>query len=131
MMSSAAEPHAVPVSVPNFLLPETVASQDGEGPALELGAARGRRLKLTLGITRILEQQSLDVSIWGSADGAEWGARPLAAFPQSFYCGTATLALDLSGSPDVAQLKVRYRIARWGRGAHKPAFGFYVFAAAE
>jgi len=37
-------------------------------------------LLLTLGITRIIEQESLDVSIWGSANNAEWGAKPLLSF---------------------------------------------------
>ena len=27
---------------------------------------------LTLGITRILEQESLEVTIWGSSDGEKW-----------------------------------------------------------
>jgi len=40
---------------------------------------------LTLAITNIIEQESLDVSIFGSADGATWDPKPVAAFPQKFY----------------------------------------------
>jgi len=38
-------------------------------------AARADPLLITLGITRIIEQQSLDISIWGSAGGSDWGAK--------------------------------------------------------
>jgi len=71
----------------NFLLPESIARADGTGPEFELGPNRGKLLVLTLGITRIIEQESLDVSIWGSSDGENWGLRPLGKFPPKFYCG--------------------------------------------
>ena len=61
----------------NFLLPETVVREDGAGYAVELATAQGKALEITLGITRILEQESLDVSIWGSVDGSDWGTKPL------------------------------------------------------
>ena len=70
-----------------FLLPETVIQEDGTGPELSLESALGRGLRLTLGITRILEQQSLDLSIWGSSDKANWGSQPLLAFPQGRLSG--------------------------------------------
>ena len=41
----------------NFLLPESIARADGAGPEIELGSKRGNLLVLTLGITRILEQE--------------------------------------------------------------------------
>ncbi|HEX8986154.1 MAG TPA: hypothetical protein VF767_11990, partial [Bryobacteraceae bacterium] len=87
--------------LPSFLLPEAVIREDGEGPVIGLGPSQGKPLLLTLGITRIIEQESLDVSIWGSADNADWGAKPLASFPQKFYCGTYQFLLDLSERPDV------------------------------
>ena len=59
--------------LPVFLLPETTMREAGEGSALNLGGSQGRMVLLTLGITRIIEQESLDVSIWGSTDGNEWG----------------------------------------------------------
>ncbi|MDX2149422.1 MAG: hypothetical protein SFV54_01710 [Bryobacteraceae bacterium] len=113
--------------LPNFLLPETTAREDGSGPVLELGESAGKLLVLTLGITRIIEQESLDLSIWGSADGVEWGSRALVAFPQKFYCGTYTMLLDLTDRPEVRHIRVQWKMNRWGRGDSKPLFGFYVF----
>jgi len=54
---------------PEFLLPETTVREAGAGPEINLGNQQGETLILTLGITRIVEQESLDISIWGSADG--------------------------------------------------------------
>ncbi len=113
--------------IPSFLLPEAVIREDGEGPAVSLAASQGKQLLLTLGITRIIEQESLDVSIWGSPDQENWGDKPLLAFPQKFYCGTYQLLLDLSDCPDVLFLKAKYKVARWGRGDPKPLFGAYLF----
>jgi hypothetical protein len=113
---------------PSFLLPETVAQKNGSGSGLDLGSAAGKPLLLTLGITRIVEQESLDVDIQGSADGATWTDKPILRFPQKFYCGTYSLLLDLSKHPDVKYLRVTYKLNRWGRGDTTPLFGFYVFA---
>jgi hypothetical protein len=114
--------------LPNFLVPEGVQRSDGESDAFDLGDLKGGLLLLTLGITRIIEQESLDVSIWGSADGANWGEKPLAAFPQKFYCGTYTIMLDLSKHPEAQFLKAKWKMGRWGRGDPKPLFGFYLYA---
>ncbi len=114
--------------LPAFLVTETVVREEGAGQELALGASQGKRLLLTLGITRIVEQESLDVSIWGSADGSNWGARPLVAFPQKFYCGTYQVELDLTGHPEVAYLRAQWKVNRWGRGEPTPLFGFYLFA---
>lgn len=114
--------------LPIFLLEETLAQQDGSGPVVVLGDSSGKPLLLTLGINRIIEQESLDVSVFGSADGENWDAEPLIAFPQKFYCGTYTLLLDLSQHPDVRFLRVQWKMGRWGRGVPSPLFGFYLFA---
>lgn len=114
--------------IPNFLLPETVVRENGNSPELELGNSQGKALNLTLGITRIVEQESIDVSVWGSSDASDWGAKPLTAFPQKFYCGTYKLVLDLTEHPGVKHLRVQWKMNRWGRGDAKPLFGFYVFA---
>jgi hypothetical protein len=109
-----------------FLLPEIVARADGSSAAIALEGIRGKSLLLTLGITRILEQESLDVSIWGSADEENW--RLIGAFPQKFYCGTYSLCLDLSHRPEIAFLQVQWRMGRWGCAEPEPLFGFYVSA---
>ena len=111
-----------------FLVEETTVREAGTGPAIGLGDQQGGTLILTLGITRIVEQESIDLSIWGSADGSDWGTRPLVSFPQKFYCGTYRLLLDLSHHPDVKYLRAKWQVSRWGRGDPKPLFGIYLFA---
>ena len=113
--------------LPEFLVPETEQRANGESEVMVLGEARGKALTLTLGINRIIEQESLDVAIFGSVDGEEWGDMPLAAYPQKFYCGTYSLLLDLSKHPDVTHIRAQWKMNRWGRGDMKPLFGFYLF----
>ena len=116
--------------LPQFLLPETTVREAGIGPVIDLGEHQGEYLVLTLGITRIIEQESIELSIWGSADGTDWGARPLIAFPQKFYCGTYQVILDLTDRPSIAHLRVKWAVSRWGKGNPKPLFGIYVFVQA-
>jgi hypothetical protein len=106
-----------------LLIPEkTVVRDKGDGPAIDVSSAAGKVLLLTLKITDIIEQQSLDVSVWGSADGSAWGEKPLLAFPQKFYRGEHPLLLDLSKHPDVKLLRAQWRVERWGRHAEGPRF---------
>ena len=114
--------------LPGFLVPETVINGNGNSAECELGESQGKVLSLTLGILRAIEQESLDISIWGSADKTEWGAKPLLTFPQKFYCGTYNMTLDLSAHPELQYLRVQWKSARWGRGDASPLFGIYVFA---
>jgi len=112
---------------PQFLLPETVARQDGMGAEVLF---ERRIVQLTLGITRIIAQESLEVSVWGSADGDNW--RPLTTFPHKFYCGTYSLVLDLTSHPDVHYLRAQWKMGRWTLGSRHderaPLFGFYLRA---
>ena len=112
----------------NFLVPEIQVGENGTGPVLELGSAAGGTLLLTLGIAKIVEQESLDVAILGSTDGADWPAKLLAAFPQKFYAGAYSILLDLSAHPEIRYLRAKWQVARWGVGSTKPMFTFYVFA---
>ena len=113
--------------MPQFLLPETVARQDGMGTEI---AFERKIVQLTLGITRIIAQESLEVSVWGSADGEHW--RPLVAFPQKFYCGTYSIHLDLTRHGDVRYLRAQWKMGRWTRCSdhdeRAPLFGFYLRA---
>ena len=115
--------------LPQFLLPETTVREAGQSADVDLGEILSGTLVLTLGLTRIIEQQSIDVSIWGSADGVEWGGKPLVAFPQKFYCGTYQILLDLGDRP-VKFLRAKWAVNRWGKGDPKPLFGVYLFAQA-
>jgi hypothetical protein len=107
------------------LVPEkTVASAKGDGPALEISGSASRVFLLTLDITNIIEQEALDLSIYGSGDGATWGAKPLASFPQKFYRGQHPVLLDLSGQAEVKFVRAHWEVNRWGRGTEVPMFEF-------
>ncbi len=114
-----------------FLLPETTVREAGAGPAIEIGESRGGTLLLTLGITRILEKENIEVGIWGSADGSDWGTIPLATYPQKFYCGTYQMHLDLSTRPDVRYLRAQWEAGRWSLGKGRPLFTIYLFVQAH
>ncbi len=105
---------------------KTVVSSKGDGPAVEIGGATGRVFLLTLDITKIIEQESLDLSVLGSADEATCGAKPLVSYPQKFYCGESPLLLDLTSHPDVKFVRAHWEPARWGRGVETPMFEFGV-----
>jgi len=114
--------------LPAFIIEEQAVREAGNSPALDIGDHQQGLVLVTLGITRILEQESIDVSIWGSADGNEWGAKPLATFPQKFYCGTYQIVVDLTDKPEVKFLRAKWTLNRWGKGDPKPLFGVYLFA---
>src|SRR5689334_19447670 len=114
--------------LPRFLLPTCTAQADGFGPKVELGPDAGKLLVLTLGISRILEQERLIVSIWGSPDGSDWGATPLAAFPAKFYCGMYSILLNLAKRPDLKYIRAEWKMNRWGKNDQVPLFEFYIFA---
>ena len=109
-----------------FLVPEVTIEAAGESEPVEIGAGAGKLLLLTLAITKIVEQESLDVSIWGSADGTEWGEAPLKAFPQKFYQGVYQLLFDLGQKPDVRFLRAKWAVNRWGVGSTTPHFSFLI-----
>jgi hypothetical protein len=104
----------------------TVVSAKGDGIAVDVGGAASRVFLVTLAITKIIEQESLDLSVFGSPDGATWGAKSIAAFPQKFYCEESPLLLDLTGHSDVKFVRAHWEVARWGRGTETPMFEFGV-----
>ena len=114
--------------LPTLLLPESIVRADGAGPELDLGSQRGKLLVLTLGVTRAIEQESLEVSIRGSCDGEKWDSRPLVTFPPKFYCGIYSRLLNLSSKPEVGFVRVTWKMSRWRKGDGMPMFGFYVYA---
>ena len=109
---------------PVFLLPEGVVRENGQGAEVALESAQGKSLLVTLGVTRILERETLEVTILGSSDGAAW--QPLVTYPKKSYCGTYFLLLDLSQHPEVGHLRVQWRMSRWDQRKSKPVFAFYV-----
>jgi hypothetical protein len=105
---------------------KTVASAKGDGPSVDVSGASNRVFLVTLAITKIIEQESLDLSIYGSADGATFGSKSVAAFPQKFYCEESPLLLDLRAHADVKFVRAHWEMARWGRGTETPMFEFGV-----
>ena len=113
--------------IDTFLVPEkTVVNAKGDGPAVDVSKAANRVFLLTLNITDIIEQQSLDVSIFGSADGAAWSPKPIMMFPQKFYRAQHPLLLDLTAHPEIKFVRAHWEVNRWGRGTETPMFEFHV-----
>jgi len=108
----------------NLVPPETLVETNGASPAYGLGVLEGKPVMIVLGITEIIEQESLHVSIWGSPNGKDWGQQALFWFPQKFYQGITPAALDLRQLPSVKFLQARWEVNRWGRGDPRPLFKF-------
>jgi len=113
--------------IDTFLVPQkTTVTGKGDGDAVSVSGAANRVFLLTLNIENIVEQESLDVSIYGSADGSTWGTKPVAAFPQKFYRAEHPLLMDLTAQADVKFVRAHWEVARWGRGSETPMFEFNV-----
>src|SRR5215472_5090738 len=112
----------------NLVAERTVITGKGDGPVVGLAGLQTRVLLLVLRITNIVEQEALDVSVFGSADGNVWGDKPLITFPQKFYRSEHPMLLDLTARPDVKFLRAHWEASRWGRGSETPMFEFSVNA---
>jgi hypothetical protein len=107
-----------------FLLPETETREDGAGPVIETPSATA---VVTLGITQALEREGLQVSIWGSADGESWGAKPLIEFPAKSYCGRYSIPLNFSEFPGVKQIRAAWKMRSLKKNEERETFfGFYI-----
>src|SRR5450432_14321 len=114
-------------TIDTLLVPEkTVVNAKGDGAALDLSSAVSRVFLLTLDITNIMEQEALDVSVFGSVDSTTWGAKSLTAFPQKFYRGQHPLLLDLTGHAEAKFIRAHWEVNRWGRGTETPMFEFHL-----
>ena len=102
--------------------PDTRMEASADGASFNISESATRTFLCRLIITDQIEQESLDVSIWGSADGETWPKRPLLKLPQQFYRGTTKLVLDLSLRPEVKFIRARWDLNRWGRVAPTPMF---------
>ena len=94
----------------------------GDGASFDISTSATRTFLCLLTVTDQIEQESLDVSIYGSADGQTWTKKPLLKLPQQFYQGNTKLVLDLSHRPEVKFIRARWELNRWGRGAPLPMF---------
>jgi len=101
---------------------DTRMEASADGASFSISESATRTFLCRLIVTDQIEQESLDVSIWGSADGETWPKRPLLKLPQQFYRGTTKLVLDLSLRPEVKFIRARWDLNRWGRVAPTPMF---------
>lgn len=108
--------------------PGTLVEASGDAEAFAVPTNGPRLFVCRLEITEIIEQESLELSLWGSPDGQNWGTMPLIKFPQRFYTGTSQMVLDLSLHPEVKFIRARWGVNRWGRGRPRPRFRFGVSA---
>lgn len=106
--------------------PNTVATAKGDGAAVDVSGASNRVFLVTLSITKIIEQEALDVAVFGSSDAQAWEPKSIAAFPQKFYCEETPMLLDLTSHPEVKFVRAHWEVARWGRGTETPMFEFGV-----
>lgn len=104
----------------------TVVNAKGDGASVDISGASNRVFLLTLTITNIVEQESLDVMVYGSPDGANWLPKSITSFPQKFYRGQHPLMFDLTEHPDVKFVRAHWEVNRWGRGTETPMFEFGV-----
>jgi hypothetical protein len=94
----------------------------GDGASFNISDSATRTFLCRLTVSDQIEQESLDVSIWGSADGETWPKKPLLKLPQQFYRGTTKMVLDLSLRPEVKSIRAHWDLNRWGRVAPTPMF---------
>jgi len=106
----------------------TRLTSNGDGESRDIGASQTRTFLCSMIITGQLEQESVDISIWGSANGQDWGKFPLLKMPQRFYRGETRQVLDLSLQPDVRLIRAKWELTRWGRVAPHAQFvlGFHL-----
>jgi len=100
----------------------TKLETNGDGEPVNVSASKTRTFLCRLAVTDQIEQESLDVSIWGSTDGSDFGKKPLLKLPQQFYRGTTKMVLDISLRPEVTFLRAKWELNRWGRVSPTPMF---------
>jgi len=104
-----------------FLVEETAVREAGESAVFDCGD-NTHALTLTLGITHAIEQESLELLIFDSADGERWKPMPLVCYTPKYYCGIYQMTVS---PPHERFLRAVWRAECWGKGA-RPYFGFYL-----
>jgi hypothetical protein len=106
----------------NLIPFDTKVQDNGESETVDVSASSTRTFFCAMVITDQIEQESIDVSIWGSADGENWGTHPILKLPQRFYRGETRAVLELVLRPEVRFIRARWELNRWGRVAPLPMF---------
>jgi hypothetical protein len=106
-----------------FLVPQnTVVTAKGDSESLDVSSAANPAFLATLSVTRIVEQESIELSFFTSSDGTTWETKPIVSLPQKFYVGEYPLLVDLSQANGAKFLRAHWEVARWGRGPVTPNF---------
>ena len=100
----------------------TRVESNGDGEALDISGSATRTFICTQEVLDQVEQESLDISVWGSADGQAWGTHPIIKLPQVFYRGEERMILDLTMRPELRFVRAHWDLVRWGRVAPLPMF---------
>ena len=100
----------------------TRLESNADGVSFDISESSTRTFFCILTVEDQIEQESLDVSIWGSVDGENFGKTPLLKLPQQFYRGTTKMVLDVSLKPDVKFIRAKWELNRWGRVTPQPMF---------
>jgi hypothetical protein len=106
-----------------LLIPEnTVITAKGDSEPVDISGAANPVLLATLSITKVVEQESIELSFFTSADGATWDVKPVVSLPQKFYIGEYPLLVDLSAAVGAKFVRAHWEVNRWGRGPVTPNF---------
>jgi len=106
-----------------FLVPEkTILTTKGDSAPLDLSPASNSVFLVTLSITDVIEQESIDISLFTSPDGTNWDPKAAASFPQRFYIGEYPLLVDTSARDGAKFLRAHWELNRWGRGSTTSKF---------
>ncbi|HXW17692.1 MAG TPA: hypothetical protein VEJ39_05290, partial [Candidatus Acidoferrales bacterium] len=95
-----------------LVAPGTRVIANGHGDAFDVRQSQTRTFLCRLVITDQIEQESIDVSIWGSADGENFAAKPLLMLPQRFYRGETRQVLDLNTRPEINFIRAQWDLVR-------------------
>ena len=106
----------------DLIPPGTRVEENGFAATMDIRASATRTFFCIMEITDQMEQESVDVAVWGSADGENWGIHPILKLPQQFYRGEARAVLDLAMVPEVNFIRAGWEVNRWGRVAPLPMF---------
>ena len=105
-----------------LVTPNTVVHAKGDSEPLDVSSAANPVFLATLSVTGIVEQESIELSFFTSADGIAWESKPIASLPQKFYVGEYPLLVDLSQKNGAKFLRALWEVGRWGRGPVTPSF---------
>jgi len=106
----------------DLIAPDTLLEATGDGEPVSVADSSTRTFLCNLFISDQIEQESIDISIWGSADGQSWGTHPILKIPQRFYRGETRAVLELALRPEVKFIRAKWELNRWGRVAPQPMF---------